>query len=252
MTIRGIDVFRSYFAEYKEQYVLIGGAACDLVLAGTGIASRVTKDLDIVLIVEALTPEFGERMWQFIRDGGYRNRARSDGSFQYYRFDSPQSEEFPFMIEILSGKEDVLPSGGDIVSLTLGDSLSSLSAILLDHEYYRLLFDHRETVSDIVILPAECLIPFKAKAWLDLTSRKQSGEHVNSRDISKHMSDIIRLVAALPGAVSCELPSGVLDDMNEFIRRMESHPFDPKSMGIKGIDAGDILSVLRRVYGLNS
>ncbi len=28
--MRGIDVFRRYFKEYQDQYVLIGGAACDL------------------------------------------------------------------------------------------------------------------------------------------------------------------------------------------------------------------------------
>lgn len=29
--VKGIDTFRRYFAEYEEQYVMIGGAACDIV-----------------------------------------------------------------------------------------------------------------------------------------------------------------------------------------------------------------------------
>lgn len=29
--VKGLDVFRSYFSGFEEQYVLIGGAACDIV-----------------------------------------------------------------------------------------------------------------------------------------------------------------------------------------------------------------------------
>ena len=28
--VKGMDVFREYFADYMDQYVLIGGAACDI------------------------------------------------------------------------------------------------------------------------------------------------------------------------------------------------------------------------------
>lgn len=29
--VKGLDTFRKYFEKYEEQYVLIGGAACDIV-----------------------------------------------------------------------------------------------------------------------------------------------------------------------------------------------------------------------------
>ena len=51
----GIDVFRNYFSEYKDQYILIGGAACELLLHEVGEGFRPTRDVDMVLIVEALT-----------------------------------------------------------------------------------------------------------------------------------------------------------------------------------------------------
>ena len=54
--------------------------------------------MDVVLIVEALTPAFGERFWQFIHDGGYQNRAKASGQPQFYRFDKPSETEFPSMI----------------------------------------------------------------------------------------------------------------------------------------------------------
>ncbi|MCR5295670.1 MAG: hypothetical protein K6E30_10975 [Lachnospiraceae bacterium] len=52
-----------------------------------------------VLIVEALTRAFGERFWDFIREGGYWHRAKSSGAPQFYRFDKPQQEGVPQMIE---------------------------------------------------------------------------------------------------------------------------------------------------------
>ncbi|HEX3675870.1 MAG TPA: hypothetical protein VHU79_00535, partial [Sphingomicrobium sp.] len=36
--------------------MLIGGGACELLMGDVGVAFRATKDLDIVLIVEALDP----------------------------------------------------------------------------------------------------------------------------------------------------------------------------------------------------
>lgn len=78
--VSGIDKFKDFFADYKEQYVLIGGAACDIILEDSEGEFRATRDLDLVLIVEALTPEFGKAFWQFIVAGGYRNKSKSAGS----------------------------------------------------------------------------------------------------------------------------------------------------------------------------
>ena len=54
------------FADDTDKYVLIGGAACDIVFTSNDATFRATKDLDMVLIVEALSPEFGEKFWKFI------------------------------------------------------------------------------------------------------------------------------------------------------------------------------------------
>ena len=73
--VKGLDTFQKYFADYEEQYVLIGGAACDILFESNEVNFRATRDLDMVLIIEALTPEFGEKFWKFIVDGKYRNKA---------------------------------------------------------------------------------------------------------------------------------------------------------------------------------
>ena len=52
--VKGLDLFRLHFWDYANRYVLIGGTACDIAMAGAGLEFRATKDLDIVLVVEAL------------------------------------------------------------------------------------------------------------------------------------------------------------------------------------------------------
>jgi hypothetical protein len=54
--VNGLEVFREHFAGLGDQYVLIGGTAATLAMADAGLELRATKDLDIVLHIEALTP----------------------------------------------------------------------------------------------------------------------------------------------------------------------------------------------------
>ena len=88
--MRGIDKFKERFAGHDGEYVLIGGGACDLLFGEAGQDFRATKDLDLVLLVEALTPEFGRVFWDFVKEGGYENRQKSSGKPQFYRFSKPE------------------------------------------------------------------------------------------------------------------------------------------------------------------
>jgi hypothetical protein len=56
--VEGLEVFREQFRNFGDHYVLIGGAACDIVMTNAGLAFRATRDLDIVLYLEALDAEF--------------------------------------------------------------------------------------------------------------------------------------------------------------------------------------------------
>lgn len=58
--VKGLDIFRAWFADHADQYILIGGMAASLAMEEAGLDFRATKDLDVVLHVEALTPAFGE------------------------------------------------------------------------------------------------------------------------------------------------------------------------------------------------
>jgi hypothetical protein len=60
--VKGINSFREWFRGYEGNYVVIGGTACDLLMGEAGETFRATRDIDMVLIVEALSAEFGSRI----------------------------------------------------------------------------------------------------------------------------------------------------------------------------------------------
>ena len=43
--VKGVDTFGRYFEDYKDQYVLIGGAACDIIFESNDVNFRATRDL---------------------------------------------------------------------------------------------------------------------------------------------------------------------------------------------------------------
>lgn len=83
----GLERWQEFFAEYKDKYILIGGAACNLLEEELDITPRATKDLDLVLIVEALTPDFGARLWEFIKMADYKSRSKGENEYkhEYYQ-----------------------------------------------------------------------------------------------------------------------------------------------------------------------
>lgn len=245
--VKGIERFREYFRDFTDQYVLIGGAACDISFESNNAYFRATRDLDVVLIVEALTREFGQRFWNFIRDGGYQNRAKSSGTPQFYRFDKPLQESFPSMIELFARTDYILESDGELTPIHIDDSVSSLSAILLNDSYYQALLQGRDVIDGFSVLQHSYMIPFKAKAWLDLKARSQRGEHVDSRDMKKHRNDIIRLAGELV-LERCDLPDEVRDDMEKFISVMDITDQEIKKLKLRGVRAEDIKQLLADTY----
>lgn len=243
--VKGLDVFQEYFREYTDQYVLIGGAACSVSFEEQDASFRATKDLDVVLIVEALTPAFGQHFWQFIRDGGYQNRARGSGKPQFFRFDKPEDPRFPKMLELFCRTDRLLNEESGLVPIHIDDDVSSLSAILLNEAYYQALLNGRIVVGGLSVLRPEWLIPFKAKAWLDL--RDKAG--VDSADIRKHRNDIIRLVSEL-ALKPVALPDDISADMTAFINVFDVTDTELKSLKIRGVTGEQIKRALQDTYGI--
>ena len=92
------------------------------------------------------------------------------------------------------------------------------------------------------------MILFKAKAYLDLRQRKESGETVDSNDIKKHKKDILRIVTELMLENTANLPATVKLEIDTFIKLLEQEPFDENSLKNYGIENQEVVAALRRVF----
>ena len=243
----GMEGFIQRFREYSDCYTIIGGAACDILMTEAETDFRATRDIDMILIMEARQQEFVKTFWEYVIEGGYRLGWKNSEKVHFYRFTEPKSG-YPFMIELFSKEPDYItdvPTG--IVPIHVGDDVSSLSAILLDDDYYNFMLAGRRTISGASVLDAEHIIPFKMYAWLDLKDRKQNGEHVNERDLKKHKYDVFRLLQIIDRSITVDTTGLVKENINRFMREivMENIPFEQLSLPFEMDEA---LEMLRNLY----
>jgi len=250
--VKGLEVFREHFRNFADRYVLIGGAACDIAMTGAGLQFRATKDLDIVLYVEAMDASFVRAFWEFVRIGGYEVQEKSTGEKQFYRFQKPTNANYPFMLELFSRQPDVLQvaDGSHLTPLPVEEDASSLSAILLDNDYYDFIRAGRQELDGLPMVGAAQLIALKARAWLDLTERAGRGEQIDSKTIKKHKNDVFRLYQILDPTSDPEAPETVKKDIREFISRMRVEEVDLKSLGLRTGTRDGILAEISKVYRL--
>ena len=248
--VTGIDSFKEWFKGSEEQYAIIGGTACDILMTEEGLDFRATKDIDLVLIIEAVDADFGKKFWEYVKQAGYEHCNKSSGVPQFYRFSHPISKQYPAMIELFTRKLNAiqLPEGVVLTPLPMDEDISSLSAILLDDDYYGFLKQGKVTVEGVTVLDAAYLIPFKAKAWMDLTDRKAAGEHVDSKNIKKHKNDVFRLTELIDPTVKIMAPQGVYADIQEFVQRMQPESIELKQLGLVGRTKEQILEELKKMY----
>ncbi len=250
----GIDKFREHFAAHEGQYAIIGGAACDLLFDAAGLNFRATKDIDMVLCVEVVDAEFGRAFHAFLNAGGYQARERSDGRREFYRFHRPTDQNFPFMIELFARRPvDLdLPEDAIYSRIPVDQDILSLSAILLGDAYFEALQAAKREVDGVTIIDETLLIPFKARAFLDLTARSEEGANVDRRDIRKHRNDIFRLAQLLPEDARIALPEPVRRDLRAFVDMARAdQSLDPSAFGVP-FTRDDAADLLRTVYGLPS
>ena len=71
MAVMGITAFKERFKDYDDCYTIIGGTACDILMAEEELDFRATKDIDMIILLEDRYQEFAEVFWTFIKEGGY-------------------------------------------------------------------------------------------------------------------------------------------------------------------------------------
>ena len=255
--VRGLNKFREFFKNYNGSYVIIGGTACDIAINEAGLTPRATKDIDIVLIVEAISPAFVLKLWKFVEEGGYEIKEKGDKDRRYYRFIKPSDVAYPYQIELFSRNPDLLDlkEGTHLTPIPVSDGVPSLSAILLDNDYYNYTIDHSSFSDGLRIANLESLICLKAKAFLDLMKRKENGDEISENDIRKHKLDIFRLAALLPADGNFILPDSLKVDLQEFADLISKELPDNaifKEMGLGTIDVEKLFDQMIKNFNLKA
>lgn len=229
------DKFFDYFEEYEDSYVVIGGNATAFWLEQDRQNFRMTKDYDIVVIFEQSTDEFSEKFSSFISENHYqrcevgRDEEKKKVYYRYRLDPEHPSEEVPQEIELFSRKPM-----GYLLEETLTETTPlhyedgpSLSAIILDDDYYQLLKECQEKIGNISVLSVPGLIYFKARAHLDVKKRVENGEKINHRaNKTKHFNDVCRLCSLVSdeSRVNGTIPDSCQSDLREFIELVDAVP----------------------------
>lgn len=245
--VKGLDSFREKFRRFGDCYTVIGGAACDILMSDADMDFRLTKDIDMILILENKQGDFAKAFWEFIKDGGYKCGWKNNEDMHFYRFTNPISG-YPAMIELFARNPGYhLEGENGIIPIHIEDDISSLSAILLNDDFYEFMLKGRNSINDITILRAEYIIPFKMYAWLDLRKRKAAGEHVNERDYKKHKNDVFRLYNVIDTDTRIPVYGLVKESIQKFISTIEEEPVRTEQFGLsKSME--EILDEFREMY----
>ena len=235
-SIHGLDHFVEYFKEYSSHYVIIGGIATNYFLVENDLYGRQTKDIDLVVLANP-NKAFADRLREYVTIGQYQSMNADSCN---YRFRSPLEPAFPKQIEIFS----TLPMSLDlkdkqkIVPFKTSEGIKSLSAILMDEDYFNLVKSACVIKNGLPLLSSNGLIPLKMRAFLDLYQKRQDGEQVDSQNIKKHRNDVLRLTQTLDEEIFT-LPDSIKKDCKAFVEHDE----------IKSIDIGTLSTI---VTGFNS
>ena len=247
MAVIGLDDFARYFAGYEECYTIIGGAACEILMSQTPIDFRATKDIDMIILFEDKFKEFAELFWNYVRDGGYTYGWKNSDEPHFYRFTDPK-DGYPKQIELFSRKPNYhLESPTPIVPIHIDDDVSSLSAILLNDDFYNFMLKGRTVIRGLSVLETSYIIPFKMMAWVNLMHEKAEGRHVNSRDLRKHKNDVFQLFQIVPEGETIEVTGDVADSVDAFLEMITGENIVFADLGIDSdIDAE--VRALRETY----
>ncbi|MBR8766472.1 hypothetical protein IX336_001863 [Porphyromonas levii] len=259
--VGGFEIFREFFQDYEDNYVIIGGTACEVHEYVNAQVPRATKDIDIILVVEALSREFVTRFWEFIKSGDYEKREVGGNviggrKHEYFRFLKPKQADFPYQLELFSRNLGLInfPEDAHITPVPISDDLSSLSAILMDDDYYGYTIENSEQIEGVQVANKESLICLKAKAFLDLSERRAKGYTVDKKNVDKHKKDVFRLVAMLAPSERFTLPNTLKEDLTTFceiVRNELPNQDFFKSIKLHNVSGEQLVELLEMVFMLH-
>lgn len=189
----------------------------------------------------------------FYKEGGYKTGKRSDGRCTYYRFrlpdGSPSISEYPEQIELFARHPDfrLLDEASEIAPLPFDETVSSLSAIILDDVYYEFIREHAAPMAGVTTLNAIHIIPLKMRAHIDLNRRHDEGRSRNDKDLRKRRADVAELAKLLAPSARLELHDQMRQDAEDFLADFAEYA-ERQTNQKQHTRLQDALDFLRRVY----
>ena len=171
-----------------------------------------------------------------------------------YRFSNPEDKHYPEQLELFSRKPGVLGLSEEdrLTKISLGKDISSLSAILLDDEYYALIQSGTVDKDGLSIVKPEYLIPLKIRAWMDLKQRREAGESVDSTKLRKHRNDIFRLLRVINPSGKIKLEDQVREDVKEGLKLLGTEEnIDKTSQQLSNRTTTDVTNILKHIYSID-
>ena len=251
--VRGIERFAEAMRDCSDDYVLIGGGACSILFDDEQLPFRVTKDLDVVVIADGDRCDFARALWHFVKEEGYISGRRQEGKCAYYRFTLPEdakiAKELPAQIELFARHPEfaLADEQSEVAPLPFDETVSSLSAIILDEGYFEFIRDNRLVVDGVTTLDAAHIIPLKMRANVDINRSYAEGRNCNAKALKKHRGDVTKLAGLLPASARLKLAGQMREDAEVFF--MDFEQYAGRQTRAKERDGLlDTLAFLRRVY----
>ncbi|MFY8187476.1 MAG: hypothetical protein ACOVLC_05895 [Flavobacterium sp.] len=252
----GLDTFSAHFKDFQENYIIIGGTACDIIIEEAGFMPRVTDDIDMILIVEALSSAFVVRFWEFIKLGQYALQQKNEEERNCYRFANPAQHNYPKQLELFCKEPNMIDvnEGAHLAPIPVEEGLSSLSAILLNEHYYHYTLQHSKINDGVHYAAPQTLICLKAFAFLNNAERKAAGQNVKSVDIKKHKNDVFRMTMMLAEKDRFVLPDTIKANMQKFVDEIKNDLPSADTLSSNGFgnqDMNQIFNKLKQAFHLS-
>lgn len=208
----GLSHFQEFCKDLDDNYVVVGGFATimllDKQLKGHG---KATYDIDLVLLTNN-SLEMSKRIKKYIKEGDYKIQIGEKDQYRYYRFIEPKKDNFAKEIELFASNENdlKLEDSQRIIPIDPDEGLYSLSAIMLDQEYFEMIKENVDKTGVAPCTNVQATIILKMSAFYDLKNRGED-------KWKKHRRDIFKLALLLTGEEKLELKGRMLKDFNSFI-----------------------------------
>lgn len=213
----GLNHFQDYCKDLDDHYVVVGGFAT-LMLLDSELENhgKATFDIDLVLLTTN-SMEMTQRIKEYVKEGEYKIQIGSKEQYQYYRFIEPQKKNFAKEIELFASNENSLglEDGQRVIPIDPGVGLYSLSAIMLDLEYFEMIKNNVEKKHRAPCTNVQATIMLKMSAFYDLKKRDDS-------KWKKHRRDILKLALLLTGEEKIQLVGRMEQDFDTFMEHLEN------------------------------